>query len=177
MRKVLVSPSNLGSTDWRKKHITADLTREQISRSPDSETVLPVALQIDRRVNAITGEGMHWPETYWSMPVGVDSATDRTDGNYDAHLRSTRILRDIEVDAEDGSPLGRIADFLIDTHCWEIPLLMIKAHDGRVFISHPDIVTSIDVGRRTAASDITQKENAEWMEYDPHYMAIMSTTE
>jgi hypothetical protein len=83
-------------------------------------------------------------------------------------------VNDISV---DGTPLGRIADFLIDTHSWEIPLLMIKAHDGRVFISHPDIAKSIDVSRRTAASDITQKENADWMEYDPHYMALMSTTE
>jgi sporulation protein YlmC with PRC-barrel domain len=177
MRKVLVSPSILGSAEWRKKHIAVDATREQISGSPDAGMALPAALQIDPRANTIARQGMHWPEAYWSAPARVLSAKDLDDERVDAHLRSARILQGAEIDNEDGTLLGHIADLLIDTHSWEIPFLMIKALDGRIFITNPEIVKNIDTSRRSAVADIVHNKNDDWLEYNPHYMALMSITE
>lgn len=170
-RKVLLVPEVLGHADWRKKHIEAHITKKQVGENPDSDTILPVGLQIDKQINrSIMDTSI--PETYLGMhqyvevPAGVKEKVD-------PNLRSTRILKNCVIVSEDRRSIGILQDFLIDTETWEVRFLLIKTDDDRIFLAETRIVKSIDVSNRTIMVINPDEEKREWQEYDPHYMALL----
>ena len=172
-RKVLFDPELLGHADWRKKFIEASATKEKIINSPDYKTALPVALQIEKQVYQPLIAMATVPEAYWGMHQYIEPLTTDRNGNPDPHLQSARIIKDSTLISEDGKGFGRLLDFLIDTETWDIRFLLLKTNDSRVFLAQPGIVKSIDVSRKTISVIHPEEEKKEWMEYDPHYMALL----
>ena len=50
-----------------------------------------------------------------------------------------------------------------------------KTMDSRVFLLNPESVISIDVENRKIMIRHPDDVQAEWQEYDPHYMAVLET--
>jgi hypothetical protein len=171
-RKVLLLPELLGHADWRKKFIEARTTRELIRNSPDSDTILPVGLQIEKQKNFLIMQEPFIPEALWGMHQYVEPSPfgERKE---DPHLRSTRILKGCAIESDDHKSVGTILDFLIDTETWEIRFILLKADDSRVFLAQPGIVQSIDVANRIITITHPDDERKDWQEYDPHYMALL----
>ena len=176
-RKVVLLPDIFGHADWRKKYIEARTTKQRISESPDSDTVLPVALQIEKQINMSIMQDASVPEAYWGMHQYVEPWKKVEKENVDPHLRSTRILKDCAIISEDHRKFGRILDFLIDTDTWEVRFLLIKTDDARIFLAESGIVKSIDVSNRTITVIHPEEEKKEWQEYDAHHMALLELTQ
>jgi hypothetical protein len=171
-RKVLLLPELLGHADWRKKFIEARTTKELIRKSPDSDTVLPVGLQIERQKNQLLMQEPFIPEAMWGMHQYIESSPFAGQ-NDDSHLRSTRILKGCAIESDDHKSVGSVLDFLVDTESWEIRFILLKADDSRIFLAHPGIVQSIDVSNRIITVAHPDDERRDWQEYDPHYMALL----
>jgi hypothetical protein len=171
-RKVLLLPDLLGHADWRKKFIEARTTKEQIRNSPDSDTTLPVGLQIERMKEQFIMQEPFIPEALWGMHQSV-APPSSTEWKEDPHLRSTWILKGCAVESDDHKSVGSILDFLIDTEAWEIRFLLLKSEDSRIFLVQPGIVQSIDVANRAITVMHPDDEKKEWQEYDPHHMALL----
>jgi sporulation protein YlmC with PRC-barrel domain len=172
--KVLISPRMVGSADWRKKQIAVNLSRDQIRHGPDLSTEMPIALQLENKMYAIQQNAFLWPEMYASLPIEAQNLTVEAQRKFDKHIHSTRTLQGIVITSEDGKPLGSVRDFLIDTIDWKVNFLFIKSSDARIFIADPQIITHINLDRRTIVIHQSKEDQPDWVEYDPHHMAVMS---
>ena len=144
-RKVLVSPATIVSLEWDAKSMNIKATKDEIRKSPDVSTELPVALVLEAQIHRHFAWDYYWPEMF---PMKEEVSEDALNKTHDPHLRSTRVLSDISVVTEKGKPLGRIEEFLIDPKAWRIDLLRIDhGKVGSVLLS-PELVKSIDVSRR-----------------------------
>jgi sporulation protein YlmC with PRC-barrel domain len=152
-RKVLVSPEVLGRANFRKKFIEARITGDEIRKCPEWDSSPPVSLQAARSADLVHG---------------AEKAPD-------PHLQSTESLKGIDIATDTGKSEGWLVDFLIDTHTWEIRFLLLKANDGRVFLTHSHVVQSIDFKKRAMTIRHPDENPAEWLEYDPHYTAVFET--
>ena len=170
-RKVLLSPDILGNADWRKKFLEAHTSKELIRTSPDADTVLPVALQAEREIVRSIAEDPFLPEASLGMHQYIPVRPEGEKPTDDPHLRSTRILKDISIIDENRAFQGSVTDFLVDTDTF----IFMKTMDSRVFLLNPESVISIDVENRKIMIRHPDDVQAEWQEYDPHYMAVLET--
>jgi hypothetical protein len=118
-RRVLIAPGVLVPGQPSDKLIRVRLTRNEVARSPDVKTALPVALQFD-------------------LPQQRRAAADR-------HLRSSEVVIGYQVQALDGLA-GHLKDFVLDDATWSIERLVVDTgtwFGSRVLIS-PASVRSIE---------------------------------
>lgn len=174
-RKVLLMPETLGQVDWRKKNIEVRMTKEQIHKSPDFDTALPVARQIEKQQNSLFMENNFFPEVLFGMHQYVEPSPGNEQNKDDPHLRSTMILKECSLVSQSHKNLGTLHDFLIDTEAWNIRFLLMKTNDSRFLLAKTDIVQSIEVSDRTITVNHSDDEKNEWQEYDPHYMVLLET--
>ena len=151
-RKVLISPVALRGLDWRNDCIRVEATREQIEKSPDASTDLPVARALELRFQRDYGWGMMWPEAF--IGSRNDSASD--EGRpYDPHLRSTKILAGATLVGGDSEALGNIGDFVVDPETWRIEFVAAEGNKFRTVLVVPSAIHEIDVTRREIRLDRT----------------------
>jgi hypothetical protein len=172
-KKVLLLPDILGNADWRKKFIEARTNKALIRNSPDANTMLPVALQVEREIVRTIAEDPFLPEASWGMHQYVPEGIVGEKTTNDPHLRSTRILKDCPIIDEKHAYLGSVNDFLVDTGTWEVRFMFLKTNDSRVFLVDPTGVKSIDIENRKITIRHPDDIKAEWQEYDPHHMALL----
>ena len=144
-RKVLVAPVAFRGVDWQNGRILIDLTREQIERSPDASTDLPVARALELQIHRHYGWGMAWPESFIGSkdePAAVEGKT------YDPHLRSTKILTGTTLVGDGGETFGTITDFVIDPDAWRIEFVAAECDRIHTVLLDPSAVHGIDVERR-----------------------------
>jgi sporulation protein YlmC with PRC-barrel domain len=141
-REVLISPVALLNEKWRNGLFPVDLTKKQVSSSPDIDTDKPVARQRE-----IELYGHYQWESYWgsgfygggsmgpSMPFPVidrkvlieaDKNDKREDD--DNHLRSTAIITGYHIHATDGE-IGHVNDFIMDDTNWQIKFIVVDTHN------------------------------------------------
>jgi len=114
-----------------ERHISVDMTREQIERSPVLSSQAPVSEQLEAVSYGI----------YGSPEIGPNKP-DRGPGvrgmSRDPHLRSTHHVRGYHVRAADGD-VGVVSDFIIEDATWAIRYLVIDTQNWlggrRVLIS------------------------------------------
>ena len=140
-RKVLISPSALLKAAWTPGTFPIDITKEQISNSPNIDTDKPVSRQQEI---AMYG---HYPwQPYWGSgfyagglfdaatiaPVIDEQVINVADshGNTaaeDPHLRSTRELIGYGIEAIDGD-IGHLSDFIIEDRTWKLVYFVADTH-------------------------------------------------
>jgi hypothetical protein len=154
-RKVLLSPVALKEPDWDNREFPVSITKQQIKTSPDINTDIPVARQHELELHRhygwefyLGGEAMIGnPEMVPFIESLSEKLANINGKEFDAHLRSTRIITGFQLQATDGT-CGRITDFIAETGMWKIRYLVIDLHGlisgKKVFIA-PELITKISV--------------------------------
>jgi hypothetical protein len=127
-KRVLISPISVGGMDLTSNTLRVDLTREQVSRSPDMDTEKPVSRQKEMEYNRYYGYAMYWGGSgLWGdsmlpgalITVPAPQPRDKEEGPGDPHLRSSREVIGYRVQAKDGR-IGHVDDFIFDLRDWSI---------------------------------------------------------
>jgi uncharacterized protein YrrD len=143
------------------RHISVDMTREQIERSPVLSSQAPVSEQLEAVSFGI----------YGSPEVGPDKP-DRNQGvrgmRRDPHLRSTHHVRGCQVEAADGD-IGVVSDFIIDDATWAIRYLVIDTQnwlEGRHVLISPRWIERVSWSK----SRVFISPSREAIEQSPEYV-------
>jgi len=134
-RDVLLSPYALGAVSTDKHHVTVDLSKKQIERSPGLERDKPVSSQFEESYYGYYGYPMYWSGAYMWGPYPY-IARDReqwknrakAEKSWDPHLRSTSVVTGYHVESMDGA-IGHIEDFVIDDETWAIRYLIVDTRN------------------------------------------------
>ncbi|WP_285008047.1 PRC-barrel domain-containing protein [Pedobacter faecalis] len=130
-RKVLISPYDAGvRVDPDSQTLPVELTRDQVKRSPDVDTELPVSRQQESNLfdyyswPSFGRAGMGYPTT--GMLKAATDFKEKMEGEkeFDPHLRSFRHVGQYEIHNDRGR-LGLVKDLTIALDDWSIPRLLI----------------------------------------------------
>jgi hypothetical protein len=163
-RKVLLPVSALGKPDDATRHVSVQLTRQQVKDSPSVDTDLPVSRHIEANVYNHYGWEPYWygglapmgiagPGTTMLMPrqgfeaePQVQSRTGSIADDGDPDLRSVHAVTGYHIKATDGE-VGHAEDFLIDADSWQLRYIMVDTKNGfggqKVLIA-PAMIRDID---------------------------------
>ena len=121
-----------------ERHISVDMTREQIERSPVLSSQAPVSKQLEALAFGIYGSPEVGPDKPGRGP-GVRGM------RRDPHLRSTHHVHGYHVEAADGD-VGVVSDFIIDDATWAIRYLVIDTQswlEGRRVLISPEWIERV----------------------------------
>ncbi len=116
---ISIARAALIEVDGRERHISVDMTKEQIERSPVLSSQAPVSEQLEALSFGIFGSPKMGPD---KPGTGQGARGMRRD----PHLRSAHHLHGYHVRAADGD-VGVVADFIIDDATWAIRYLVIDS--------------------------------------------------
>lgn len=188
-RKVLIAPQALLQTNWENGTFPVNLTKDQVKKSPNIDTDIPVSRQQEMLLNE------HYPWTnYWSNGIGIggmgtsgmimpmrESVKDEIDEKNNAnkegprtdhHLRSAEMVIGNKIKAIDGD-IGEIEDFIIDDISWELNFLVIDTghwFPGKKVLLSPKWIKEIKWDNSTIVIDHTQDQIKNSPEYYPHQL-------
>lgn len=182
---VLISPYAVTTVDFIARAISVELTREQVTHSPDIDTDKPVSRQQEAEYHRYFGYPPYWGyATYWPWgaapllqrphpPLTEPSVSARdAEEAADIHLRSAEEVRGYHIQATDDR-LGHIEDFLVDDDSWAMRYLVIDTRNwwpGRHVLVAPQWVRKTDWLSRTLTVDLSRLEVEQSPEYDPSQM-------
>ena len=131
-RQVLISPISVFNTDWQAKRLDVALTKQQVEKSPDINTHLPVSRQHEAAYFGYYGYPYYWggpylwgPALYPAALVNPTIASPKTleDSIWiestDSHLRSAEAVTGYHIEADDGE-IGHVDGFVMDDEAWAI---------------------------------------------------------
>jgi hypothetical protein len=137
---VLIAPQSVKEFDPPNQQLLVNLTKEQVTHSPDIDTQKPVSRQHETALADYYGYPYYWR---FPFPVGdpfypssievtepvmtkeeLTAARQREDGAYDPHLRSIGEVTGYHLEAVDGA-IGHVEDFIIDEVNWAIRYLVV----------------------------------------------------
>ena len=170
-REVLISPAALLNEKWRNGLFPVNLTKKQISSSPDVDTDKPVSRQQE-----IELYGHYQWENYWgsgfyaggSMGISppfpvidrkVLIEADKNDkrADDDNHLRSTAIITGYHIHATNGD-IGHMNDFIMDDKNWQIKFIVVDTHNwfgGKKVMIPVSFIKKIDWAESGVSVDMT----------------------
>ncbi len=143
-RSVLISPVAVLRTDWEGKGIPVNLTKAQVSNSPDTDMHKTVSRQHEVELYEHYSWQPYWGSGFYAgglwgvMPPaplfdeGILKETDSTEIEEnkidDLHLRGTEQVTGYHIQATDGEA-GHVHDFIIDDESWQILYFIIDTHN------------------------------------------------
>jgi len=135
---ISIARASLIEINGGERHISVDMTREQIERSPVLSSQAPVSEQLEAVSFGIYGS----PEMGPDKPVRGPAVRGM---RRDPHLRSTHHVRGYHVQAVDGD-IGVVSDFIIDDATWAIRYLVIDTQnwlEGRHVLISPQWIERV----------------------------------
>jgi hypothetical protein len=184
-RKVLVPPMTVARPDWRARVLPANMTREQIEKSPPISADEPVFRQHEIALYEHYGWAPYWPiaGTYGlaagEMPPGVMSETaareqarasaTAQEERGDPHLRSSREVEGYHIRAADGE-IGHVEDFILDDAEWIIRYIVVDTRNwlpGRKVLVAPLWFDGVSWEDRRVDVALTREEVKNSPEYNP----------
>jgi len=152
-RKVLISPYALVDVNQNEQHISINLTKKQIEKSPLLHSDKPVSQQFEQEYFGYYEWPMYWagPFMWGAYPYIVrggknwEGASPAGEKEWDPHLRSTHEVSSYHIQAADGE-LGHVEDFIIDDETWAIRYLVISTHNwwpGKKVLISPLWITRV----------------------------------
>lgn len=139
-RKVLISPEAVLKGSWGSNLLPVNLTKEQVSSSPNIDTDKPVSRQQEAELftyypwqNYWSGGlyvGGIWDIAYpvTSMANPSSDINDQPQQDKNEHLRSTEHVAGYTIQAIDGD-IGHVKDFIIDDQTWQLLFLVVDTHN------------------------------------------------
>ena len=184
-RQVLISPIAVHSLDGERNTVMLNITKEQVSHSPDIDTHKPISRQQEGAHFRYYGYPYYWggsmlwgPAPYPSalsatdlaaIDADIEAEQDRASAQGDEHLRSTREVIGYHIQASDGE-LGHVDDFLLDLESWALRYLVIDTGNwwfGNKVLVSPDWVTDV----RWIDKKVTVDLNRQSVKNSPAYDA------
>ena len=141
-QEVLIAPTAIENTDWLNRVFQVNLTKAQISSSPDIDTDKPVYRQQEIGLYDHYAWEAYWlsgfyPGGYLGVAVPFPSIDTRElvppvieekTSTDDVHLRSTEKVTGYHVHATDGE-IGHVYDFIVDDQTWQVLSLVIDTNN------------------------------------------------
>ncbi|MEP7278601.1 MAG: PRC-barrel domain-containing protein [Bacteroidota bacterium] len=142
-RSVLIAPVALQSIDWGREDFLANITKHQISNSPDTDFHKPVSHQHEIALYEHYTWQPYWSSEFyaggqWSvMPAAPlfderiakdnENAPVQKENNR-VHLRSTERIAGYHIHASDGE-IGHVNDFIIDDESWKVISIVVDTNN------------------------------------------------
>ncbi len=195
-RKVLISPIAAGKPDWENKRLPVSLTREQVSKSPDIDTDMPVTRQhesdyLDHYSYPYYWGGMGlwggggYPAMLMPGYAGYGSATAsraqadsvqarnearqrRIESESDPHLRSCKAVVGYDIQASDGE-IGHVQSLLVDDESWAIRYLVVSTSNwwlGHEVLVAPQWIKRVSWAEKAVEVELTREALKEAPWYD-----------
>lgn len=117
-RRVLLSPFSFPEPKWGKRVLPVNLMSEEIRRSPDVDTDLPVCRQQEIAMTQHYG----WP-AYWPM-AALHLHENGGESIGDPNLRSVQEVLTYRVKTLDGE-VGSMDDLIVEDVNWFIPFVLL----------------------------------------------------
>jgi PRC-barrel domain len=125
-----------------KESLPVNLTKEQVSSSPDIDTDKPVSRQQESELfthypwQNYWGGGLYaggiWGITYPAStidnPIVQEADTNDEPSDGDQHLRSTDKVVGYNIQATDGD-IGHVKDFIMDDQTWQLLFFVVDTHN------------------------------------------------
>ena len=141
-REVLISPQAVVKDSWGKESLPVNLTKEQVSSSPNIDTERPVSRQQEAELYAhypwqnYWGGGFYaggvWGITYPASTIDNtivnEPETNHKPSGDDQHLRSTDKVGGYNIQATDGD-IGHVTDFIMDDETWKLLFFVVDTHN------------------------------------------------
>jgi len=181
-RQVLISPAAADELD--EAHVLpVALTQEQVRKSPDVDTALPVSRQRESELARYYGWPVYWaPEpTGWSAGGAVTGGPTPTtamapeggqggvaQAEPDLNLRSAREVISYHLHARDGD-IGHIEDFVVDDWEWVVRYLVANTRSfwpGKAVLIPPQAVRNVEWEERRVAVDLNRDAVKSAPEFD-----------
>jgi hypothetical protein len=186
-KHVLVSPEVLGQPDAHNKHLTVNLTREEIQDCPELNTHdtahgpysgvahtrarRPVFWSSDPFVlNSLAGRPGGSPLP--AQPPAAPSPTAAPSVTEQAHgpaLYSSRKIIGYYIQARDGE-MGHVEDFIMDTDAWHIRYMVVDTKNwwpGKKVLVSPQWIEAIRWDDAHVTVDLSREQIKTSPEYDP----------
>jgi sporulation protein YlmC with PRC-barrel domain len=193
-RKVLISPIGIGEPDRAKRLLPVSITKEQVRKSPDFDSEMPVTRQHEMEYSSYYGYPYYWGGMgYWGggmypnmmlsgyggIPASQADETvalearARVDAsrheNADPHLRSCAAITGYHVHASDGD-IGHVAGMLLDDATWAVRYLVVDTSNwwmGHKMLIAPPWIGSVNWEDRTVSVGLTRQAVKDSPTYDP----------
>jgi hypothetical protein len=157
-RRVTLPPDLIQRKDWADHRLMiTGLTREQVVKSPNVETHVPVGDLSKLEEATIIDWGLYWIKI-------LDHPWQVSD---DPHIRNTEEMIKYHLRETDGR-MGHIADFLIDDEVWQIKFIEADTRNwwpGKHVLIAPERIDSIDGENRIVHVNLSR----EALEHSPVY--------
>lgn len=150
--KVLLSPSAFKKFDWESKKFIVNLTKEQVSNSPDIDTDKTISRQYEIELH----DYYSWP-VYWGIGalsyapaafIRMDEAGEKVSSYQpkgDLSLRSIKEVTGYNMQA-NYEEIGHIESFLVDDETWIIDYILGNSQElmpGKKILISPDWVSEV----------------------------------
>jgi uncharacterized protein YrrD len=136
---VLIAVSALDEPAWASPFFRANLTRDQVRRSPDVDSEKPVARQQEIAMREYYG----WPSSWTKLSIELPLVSIPAGREFPAkapansHLRSVNDLTGYSVWSDDRE-VGRLENFIVDKSSWHLGYLDVKT--GNWLYSHSVLI-------------------------------------
>ena len=161
-REVLIAPRALREIDEQSGVIHVDLTKEQVRKSPPTDSEKPVSRQYEQSYHDHYGWIPYWldagnmpgvmitPTILPPVEPPVPKPEPEAGEHRDPHLRSGDEVTEYEIHSQDGE-IGHVEDFVIDDETWRIRYLMVVTRNwfpGKRVLLSPDWIEEISAENR-----------------------------
>jgi hypothetical protein len=170
-KQVLISPSAFsGHPQWATKTFPVNLTRAQVSRSPDIDTERPVSRRHESELSMHYGWPIYWggeSSTNLIATAVLDEELEQFRG--DTSLQSMNQVMGYRIHAEN-CQFGHLDDFIVDDQTWEVQYLVIDTRNyfpGKKVLISPHWVHAVDWANSELHVDLTQEQIKNAPPYDP----------
>ncbi len=170
-REVLILPSMVLSVDEEDLGLHVDLTREQISNSPEVETSLPISRHAENDFFGYYEVDPYWtadPLSGGAVEIAPAPAAAQPREADQPNLRSSRAVSGYRVHAED-AVVGHVDDFILDEQGWPIRYLEIDIDrwlPGKHVLVAPIWIHGFDWHQREVMVNLSRAAIESAPEYD-----------
>lgn len=176
-RKVVLSPISLDSPDTGSNSIPVNLRRKQIEEAPSLDDHKPVSREYEISLFDHLGYGYYWMGNgLWGphpTPPALNAVSEKSATKIakkkEGHLRSTSEVDSYHIKTMDGEH-GKVTEFILDTHDWSIPWLVIDTHTwmpfGKKVVVPTKLLNGISWVDRTVEIELTTEQVSKAPEYD-----------
>lgn len=183
-REVLISPYAVRQPLGAEKNIDVALTRQQVEKSPNIDTHLPVSRRHEREYLDYYAYPAYWGgDALWAMsamplvPPALQTPLETQEERAeiekdvppeDVHLRSSANVTGYDIQASDDS-IGHVADFVFDDESWAIRYLVVDTRNwwpgGKKVLVGTHWIEDIDWAARTVQVKLTRAQIKSSPEY------------
>jgi hypothetical protein len=175
-RKVLLSPFTIGTIDEQNQLIYIELDRQQIRNSPPLGADQPVTRRYEEQYFKYYGWPPYWDNISWphtrllrASSISATRPNRSLPSHSENHLHRASQILGYGVAVAEGR-IGKLSDFVIDTHYWVIRYMEIDTRNylnsKKYALITPSMLLGIDWPEKDISVDVSRKTMQNAPPYD-----------